>query len=338
MNRSRFFRAAGVVLPALALIGCGGETSGVTNGYPSAPSNVGNPAGPGVNGGNSMAAMAVGQTWTYAVSGNITQQVLNGTTVQTISGAVTNGKIVRAVTAAPASFGSGVFQLTDTFTYTLQGYTPSVQVWTEYVTQGSGGTISLAGFSSQGLIPTLSTRGAIVPGSFAKNTTLSNSSALNFNEPVFLLTFNNPSSTGNPPSVTYGIGAGSGTIQTSFAALAQQQVPSTSGGAYTAWTTESSTTEYLNVDALYKLIALEQPPGTNFVQQASTTFATSDDWVPSMGVPVRSHLVKTESDTVATAYSYTTGSFTAPPSITYTFLANPLVTKEDLQLSFVSAG
>lgn len=338
MNRSRFFRAAGVVLPALALIGCGGETSGVTNGYPSAPSNVGKPAGPGVNGGNSLAALAVGQTWTYAVSGTITEQVVSNGTVQTITGNVVNAKIVRAVTAAPSSFGSGVFQLTDTFTYALQGYTPTAQVWTEYVTQGEGGSLSMVGFSAQGLIPTLATTAAVVPGSFGKNVTLSGSSTLNFNEPTFYVTVANPSSTGTPASVVYDITPGNGTVQTSFAALTQEQVPASSGAAYTAWSTESSTTQFLNINGLYNLMALQQPLPPDWVQQASTTFATSDDWVPSMDVPVRSHLVRTESDTVATSYSYSAGTFTVPPTITYSFLASPLISKEDLQLSFVSEG
>ncbi len=297
--------------------GCGGS-NGVSSGFPSSPGAVGNPTGPGTNGGSAMVAMTTGRTFQYAVSGTVTKDYLDSSgTKKTLSGAVTNATLTRAVSDGSGVLGVTGFQITDTFTYTLQGSTPAVEVRTWYVTQAPDNSLSLAG-ANQGTYLTVPT-GPVpyAPGTFSTSLNLSvGLTPISFpNDPANVITFKDPA--GKGPDQTIAIIPGDGTIETSFTALKQESVPTTSGAPYTAWRTQFSQTSVFNDNGLYRLY-LEEVLPSDFVVQSRTAQTSTDDWVPSIGAPVRSHLTVSLANQVATSYQFGLGSYNVAPSITYT--------------------
>ena len=316
------------VLPLLALAGCGG-TDGLDTGYPSSPSTVNKPVGPGVNGGSALAVWTPGMSWKYNVSGTISYDYVNTAgAVATTSGQVTNGLLTRVVNTAPAPYPTGCVEVTDTFTYTLQGGTPTVEVENRYysvstsdglkakTSQKSGvakpayqtGSLTLIGedrYSNQ--LMYVGSTGTSVPATFTSTTNLSdqaNGSA--YNPPPV-------APDGSDPTQTYPTATASFT--SALSVLGQETVPALDGSSYTAWKTQSSLqTTWENNGLMWSTIT-SLPSGwvINTVDNETWT----DDWVPSMGVQVKTHYTLTEKADASMSYSITKTSAGVPTEITY---------------------
>jgi hypothetical protein len=280
-----------VVASALALDGCGGS-SGVSAGYPTAPSTgAGNPVGPGVNGGSQLAKWVVGNTWNYSVSGTLTEDYLDEANQKaTIGGTLTSGTLVREVSAAPAPFASGVFQVTDTFTFAVGGSQPQVQVSTRYFLQGSDGSLTQVGMGNT-FIQTMFTSGASasVPGTFSGNANLSSSAS--------------------GGSFYPGPSAGTTGLTDAFTSLGQVSVPSSKGVPYTAWKTQDTQTatweqDYQYITSSGNVIPIGWPINSSY------TKTETDYWVPSIGAPVEFKEALNGEANVILTYTINTSGFT----------------------------
>ncbi len=334
MQSTNLFKTILLGTPLLALAGCGGS-NGLSNGFPSQPSSVGNPTGPGVNGGSAMAALAFGRTFQYAVSGTITKDYLDSAgTKHTFTGAMTNATLTREISDGSGVLGVPGFQITDTLTFTVQGTAPSVEVSTWYLMQAGDNSLSIAGANQYNYLTEPAGTVPFAPGTFTTSTNLSSGiTSINFpNDPVFVVNFTDPAGK-NPIPQTYNIVPGDGTIETSFTALGQESVPTTKGAAYTAWKTQYSQTTLFNDDGLYHLYMQDILP-SDFVVQSRVAKTSTDDWVPSLGAPVRMHQTLSETDQVATSYQFNLGAWNTTPGITYT--SQQLTKKETLDLALVS--
>lgn len=319
----------------VALTGCGGS-NGLSNGYPGPAPQVGNPTGPGVNGGNNMAPLTGGRTFVYAVSGTISKEYLStSNAIQTVSGQVQNATLTRVITSNGTSGGANSYTFTDTLTYTLQGYAPAVEVSSWTVNQNSDNSLSLAGINKFGYNTTLANPDAFVPSIFSTSQNIGGQTQLNYGPPGSITVPPPAGSTSQP--VTYEFSQGSGTVQTAMTALGQESVPTTTGAPYTAWKTQTTESEIWNNSALYLLEILQQVLPPDWIAQENYAKTSIDDWVPSLGAPVRSLITTTQSDTVVLTYSATAPTYSTGPTITFTFPPNPLVKKETLTAVLVSS-
>jgi len=310
MRKSHPLKQLIPLLPLLALAGCGG-TDGLSNGYPTSPSGATKPVWIPNSGGSAMATWAVGNVWKYAVSGTVTKDYLNASNaVQTMSGQITNGTLVRSVSAAPSAFPAGTFQVTESLTYTIQGSVPTVETYQHYVSQGSDGSLTDLGVGADGIGVLFSTgTGPIVPGTFAQNKNLST----------------------QPSGITFNpVGdAGEASLLQSFAPLSQSTLASQGGNSYTVWNSHSSETQTWNQEWLYYVGGATQydlPVG--WLLNWTTNISTNDFWVPSLGAPVKSHWDINESDNALITWTF------KAPSFTYT--STPLNKVESLDLYLVS--
>jgi hypothetical protein len=325
-----------IALGMVSLVGCGGS-SGVSSGFPSATAQVGNPTGPGVNGGNNMAPLTGGRTFVYAVSGTITKDYLDSSnTKQTLSGPLSNATLTRVITNVGTAGTATTYQITDTLTYTLQGMPPSVEVSTWFLNQNADNSLWLVGINKFGYQATTTNAGGdpFAPSVFSTTSNLGGTSSLNYNLAPYGITVQG--STVTQPPVTYLITAGSGSVQTSVTEYGQESVPTTTGAAYTAWKTLTSDVESWTNDLAYQAFSEALPVSPGSVVQSTSTKSSVDDWVPSLGAPVRSQITLSESDTVAISATTQAPTYTTPPSITYS-LAPTLNKKETITAVLTSS-
>jgi hypothetical protein len=315
-------------LPILSAAGCGG-TDGLSNGYPSVPPNVNKPVGPGVNGGSQLAVWQPGETWTFNVSGNISKDYINAAgAVATESGPITNGILTRTVNTAPAPYPEGTLEVTDSFSYTIQGGVPTVDVVNRYYSPSTSsgfktkpgmvvkpafqtGSLTLVGedrYESQ--VQFTSTSGLNIPASFSASTTASNQTS---------------GSAFYPAPVQFVSGgaenyAAIANTSSAFTVLNQESVPAQDGSSYTAWKTQSSLQTAWNNNGLVWSTINALPVG--WVIQAIDNESSTDDWVPSEGVSVKTHYTLTETASASLNDAITRTSSGVPETITY----NPEVT------------
>jgi hypothetical protein len=317
-------RIGAAALVAVSAIGCGGS-SGISDGFPSSPSTVvGKPVGPGVNGGSALAALTVGRTYQYAVTGTVTKDYLVGTNVQTISAPVENASLTRVVSAAPDGV-AGHFQFTDTLTYSLQGGVPTVEASTWLVSQGADNSISIIGETKFSVPATTTPAIPLAPGTFSQTTNLSGDATLTFG----LASYIYPVVSSGKPDFDYVVYPGTGTLQTAVTALGTENVPASSG-SYTAWKTQTTVSDSWNVNGLWYILQTEAL-NSGFVVSSKSTKTLVEDWVPSIAAPVRSYETLSETDNVSESYSFTVPTYEIDPTVTYAF-APPLNKKETLEM------
>ena len=99
----------------------------------------------------------------------------------------------------------------------------------------------------------------------------------------------------------------------------------------------TSEVESWNIDGLWLIYTNEQPLAPDTVILSNSTKSSVDDWVPSLGAPVRSHITLSESDNPMLTYTLSNPTYTTPPGITYTFPPAPLNKKETLDAVLTSS-
>lgn len=269
----------------MALSGCGGSASPASSGYPDPEVVTNVPMGPGVDGGTSLRKFVAGDSYTYKVTGTITQEYYDAALVKRTVTAPVKGTCVKSITAATYN-GTACLLLTDNLQYTPNGGVTVVSVFERYVTQAADGSVTIIGQRDHSTNFDANPSTAFLPGVFGTGSGISTS-------PRFT---NNSADPLADKAIDY-----------SFSPMSQESVPATVG-SFMTWKSNWTHTDTSNYYPAPR-VALGMILPFGYVAQMVRSESGTEWWAPNLGCAIKTVLSVTQTDSILKSWTYSSGTF-----------------------------